>query len=85
VLWAHGHAGSIPAFLTEFRTKAPVVCLHMTDEDVIARVAWFLELGYQALRPSKRRWKTSYRVQIRGRKAVALMNLSSLPKPSDSS
>jgi len=56
-------------------SRAPVVQVSMTDEDVMRRIATLL--GYVCLNPPLRNlaWKPIYIVRLRGKRAVALMQL----------
>jgi hypothetical protein len=45
----------------------------MTDEDVIAKVADLFGVAYNGSRPKKRKWKYTWRVTLRGERAVGMM------------
>jgi hypothetical protein len=51
----------------------PRITLAMTDEDIIARVAWIFDVKYFVDRSKNGANKTPYVVSIRGRRAVKLM------------
>jgi hypothetical protein len=53
--------------------NTPRVVVAMTDEDIIARVAQFCSASYQPLRSRNANHKSVYRVYMKGRKAVQLM------------
>jgi hypothetical protein len=55
------------------KPKAPQICLQMTDEDIVARVAHLCGVSYQKRAPSKRWWKTIFSLFLRGARAVKLM------------
>lgn len=55
--------------------RTPVVAVHMTDEDVVARVARIFGRKVQVVRPRSVRWQTSYMVRVQGAKAVYWMQL----------
>lgn len=51
----------------------PAVALSMTDEDVVARVALFLEARYFRLPARRDSYKDAFVCRVRGRRAVELM------------
>lgn len=53
----------------------PRISVHMTDEDVIQRIATLLDCNYHTVAPRCERWKVSYRVILRGKQAVTLMGV----------
>jgi hypothetical protein len=53
--------------------RTPVIAVHMTDEDVVARVGEIFECAVHVVRPRNPRWRTTYVVRARGAKAVAWM------------
>jgi hypothetical protein len=57
------------------KSHVPRVAIESTDEDVVARVASLCGATYH--RPKKRQehWKQSYRVVLKGKRAVELMRL----------
>lgn len=54
----------------------PSISVHMTDEDVIRRVATLFDIGFvQIIKGKRAHHKTSYAVRLRGARAVELMKL----------
>lgn len=56
--------------------RQPRVCIHMTDEDVVQKVASMLGLQYlhlKDLNPGK--WKRTYKLDIKGSRALKVMEL----------
>jgi hypothetical protein len=51
------------------------IYLHMTDEDVIARVASIFGVGYVHERPRKDHWKPTYLTRVAGERAALLMKM----------
>jgi hypothetical protein len=53
----------------------PVISVHMTDEDVVARVGATFARKVHVVRPRNRRWQTSYQVRVTGGAAVHWMRV----------
>jgi hypothetical protein len=53
--------------------RQPRISIVMTDEDVIQRVAGLVGVKYINIRQENIKWKPSYRVQLKGARAVQLM------------
>ena len=56
--------------------RQPRVSIHMTDQDVVEKVAGLLGVKYihiRNLKPDK--WKQTYRLDIKGKRAMALMKV----------
>lgn len=53
----------------------PVVRLQMTDEDVVARAAALMGVGYLALKARNSRCKPSFVCALKGKPAIDLMSL----------
>lgn len=52
----------------------PRIAVHMPDKDIIERVAEFFEVSYiHEVVPSNKNWSTTYRVIVRGPKAIEIM------------
>ena len=57
--------------------NTPSISCQMTDEDIIKRLASLVDIGYCECKPQKEHHKVSYKVNLRGAKAVKLMMLIS--------
>ena len=55
--------------------RMPLIAVHMTDEDVMARLGRIFERKVHVVRPRNPRWRTSYLVRVTGGKAVRWMRL----------
>ena len=55
--------------------RMPVICVQMTDEDVIARVGATFARRVHVVRPRNPRWRTNYQVRVNGGAAVRWMKL----------
>lgn len=51
-----------------------ILSVEMTDEDIIQRVSILLNTSYALVKPRKAHFKTSYRLQIKGSRAAAIMS-----------
>jgi hypothetical protein len=52
----------------------PVISVQMTDEDVISRVANILGCSYYHVPSKNPKWKDTFCIRVRGKKAVSWMN-----------
>jgi hypothetical protein len=55
--------------------RMPLISVHMTDEDVMARLVRIFERKVHVVRPRNPRWRTSYLVRVTGGNAVRWMRL----------
>jgi hypothetical protein len=55
--------------------RMPLIAVHMTDEDVMARVGRIFERKLHVVRPRNPRWRTSYLIRVQGGNAVRWMRL----------
>jgi hypothetical protein len=55
--------------------RMPLISVHMTDEDVMARLGRIFERKVHVVRPRNPRWRTSYLVRVNGGNAVRWMRL----------
>ena len=73
--WLAGLLEGEGSFMAPVPSKpnTPIISLHMTDEDIVARVAAMFELKYMHCKRQKAHHKASFSVQVRGAKAVDAM------------
>jgi hypothetical protein len=55
--------------------RMPLIAVHMTDKDVMARLGRIFERKVHVVRPRNPRWRTSYLVRVTGGNAVRWMRL----------
>jgi hypothetical protein len=55
--------------------RMPVIAIHMTDEDVMARVSAIFERKLYVVTPRNPRWRTSYQVRVTGGTAAWWMKV----------
>ena len=55
------------------RPNDPAIQIEMTDEDIISKVSKLFKKKYCKIAPRKEHYKSSYRAESRGKKAVKLM------------
>src|SRR5690242_6876384 len=56
-------------------SRAPILAVNMTDEDVMARLGRIFDRKVQVVRARNVRWRTSYQLRVRGGDAVRWMRL----------
>jgi hypothetical protein len=55
--------------------RMPVISVHMTDEDVVARLGRIFARKVYVVRPRNPRWRTTYQIRVQGGNAVRWMTL----------
>jgi hypothetical protein len=55
--------------------RMPVISVHMTDEDVMARLGRIFARKVHVVSPRNPRWRTTYQVRVQGGNAVRWMTL----------
>jgi hypothetical protein len=75
--WVAGMLEGEGTFMTgpPSNPRAPILAIHMTDEDVMARLGRIFDRKVQVIRPRRVRWQTSYFVRVQGADAVRWMTL----------
>lgn len=51
----------------------PTISLHMTDEDIVAKVAQTFGISYNHIPAGKAHWRLSYSLHIKGKNAIKVM------------
>lgn len=75
ISWLAGLLEGEGSFLPQKEGHSVVISLQMTDEDVVSKVATMFEISYCQPKKQKEHHKQSYKLSLRGSKALEVMKL----------